>query len=100
MQFHIQFHILFQFHIQFHFHIQFRIQFRIQFHIQCLLLLQIYLLLSGNFTPIPQIYIHRAKNPGKKISQEIVPFSRKTYSVQNWYKSGFVGNLKSYALAM
>ena len=41
-----------------------------------------------------------AKNPGKKTSQEIVPFSRKTYSVQNWYKSGFVENLKSYPLAM
>ena len=77
MQFHIQFHI--HFHIPFH--IQFRMQFRIQFHIQCLLLLLIYLLLSGNFTPIPQIYTHRAKNPGKKISQEIVPVSRKFYIV-------------------
>ena len=39
---------------------QFHIQFQIQFHIQCFNLLLDYLLLFGNFTPIPQIYTHRA----------------------------------------
>ena len=32
-----------------------------------------------NFTPIPQIYTHRARNLEKKIFEEISPFSRKTY---------------------
>ena len=66
-----------QFHIQFHI----RPQFHIQFHIQCFNLLLDYLLLFGNFTPIPQIYTHRATNLAKNIFEEISPFSRKTYIV-------------------
>ena len=59
------------------FHIQFRI--RLWFHIQCLNVLLDYLFLFGNFTPIPQIYTHRATNLTKKIFEEISLFSRKTY---------------------
>ena len=60
---------------------QFHIQFHLQFHIQCFNLLLDYLLLFGNFTPIPQIYTHRATNLAKNIFEEISPFSRKTYIV-------------------
>ena len=66
-----------QFYIQFHI----RLQFHIQFHIQCFNLLPDYFLLFGNFTPIPQIYIHRVTNLTEKTFQEISLFSRKTYIV-------------------
>ena len=66
---------------------QFHIQLNIQFHIQRLNLLQDYLLLFGNFTPIPQICTHRATNLAKNIFEEISQFSRKTYIVRKiWQK--------------
>ena len=65
-------------------------QFHIQFHIQRLNLLQDYLLLSGNFTPIPQICTHRATNLSRNIFEEISEFSRKTCIVRKiWKKKWF-----------
>ena len=70
-------------------------QFHIQFHIQRVNLLQDYLLLFGNFTPIPQICIHRATNLAINIFEQISQFSRKTYIVRKiWKKNGFAVILK------
>ena len=66
---------------------QFHIHFHIQFHIQRLL--QDYLLLFGNFTPIPQICTHRATNLAKNIFEQISQFSR---------SANFI--LKSYPLIL
>ena len=46
-----------------------------------LLILLDYLLFFANFTPISQIYTHRATNLAEKIFQEISLFSKKTYIV-------------------
>ena len=67
-------------------------KFHIQFHIRRLNLLQDYLLLFGNFTPIPQICTHRATNLEKNIFEEISQFSRKTYIVcKIWKKMILLG---------
>ena len=52
-----------------------------QFHIQRLNLLQDYLLLFGNFTPVPQICTCWATNLAKNIFEESSQFSRKIYIV-------------------
>ena len=88
-----------QFHIQFHIRLQFHVQFHIQFHIQCFNLLPDYLLLFGNFTPIPQIYTYRVTNLAEKIFQEISLFSRKTYIVcKIGTQNGLAWILKCYPL--
>ena len=80
---------------------QFHIQFYIQFHIQRLNLLQDYLLLFGNFTPIPQICRHRATNLDKKHFWRNFPiFQKNLHSPQNWTKNGFAEILKSYPLIL
>ena len=71
---------------------EFHIQFHIQFHIRRLNVLQDYLLLFGNFTPIPQIRTHRATNLAKDIFEEISEFSRKAYIVRKiWQKMVLLG---------
>ena len=52
----------------------------------------------ANFTPIPQIYTHRATNLAEKIFQEISLFSRKIDCLQNWDKNDLAGILKCYPL--
>ena len=55
-------------------------------------------IVNQNFSPIPQIYTPNTtiltKKTFWKFSQESL------HCVQNWYKNGFAGSLKSYPLAM
>ena len=58
-----------------------------------------YLLLFGNFTPIPQIYTRLQVQP-KRFLKRFLHFQENLHCVQNWYKNSFAGLLKCYPLTM